>query len=834
MKNIVYTLLIIALFTTGCTNAVKDEDVASEQNVTLDEEAGGTTTVNTSSDIAPLAVIHTSNTTIVTGSSVKFDASTSTDADGSIVSYTWKDGEGNTLSNQRTFTHTFTTSGEHSITLEVLDDDGQLNTASVTIVVQALLTSITLTIEASPLEVNQTTTLTAIAHYNDNTNEEVSSSVSWEVVDATLVSIDAHATLKALHSGTTNIVAYVGNIDSNSVNVEVLALDTTPPTLTLEIGIAYTELGVTTTDDKDDNVSIDITGNVDVNTVGTYTITYTAKDKAGNESTVTRTIHVVLPPDVTAPTLTLNGESTITLHQGTNYTELGATATDDKDANVTVNITGNVDVNTVGTYIITYTAIDSAGNSTSKERTVKIIDVTPPVITLNGEAKLTLEQNAVYTELGATAVDAVDGNVTVTITGNVDTSTVGSYTVTYTAQDNSSNESNVTRTITIVDVTPPVITFNGEANIILELGETYEELGASAVDNSDGNVSVEISGTVDTTTIGKYTLTYRASDSSANTASLTRTITVEKTIDPPTVDISDELNTVLSEVTVPYNRMTFEIATTSTETLTAVNTTLSQEQNRSIRVKGVDNNGTFYLYNIPLLKGENHIELNATNEAGVTILQSITVNADANLSVPIAMSAFEHEGIGSLTTQVTVLTRLNAIEYLFDSDGNGTIDETQTDGNFTVSYTKEGRYKPRVTIRTQAGLLYSSDIFELSLDVKATADQYDPVGATPQDVAKEFVEAFVGGDRRRVEQLLGENQRRIHAIYDNPQNEVMLKEVYSHILAWEQTYHAIDGSSSVRIIYELDGKMYEGGFEMNTAHSHGLHGGRKWFIRLFY
>ena len=64
---------------------------------------------------------------------------------------------------------------------------------------------------------------------------------------------------------------------------------------------------------------------MDTNTVGTYTITYTATDPSGNAATATRTVNVV---DTTAPVVTVIGDTTITLELGGTYTELGATATD--------------------------------------------------------------------------------------------------------------------------------------------------------------------------------------------------------------------------------------------------------------------------------------------------------------------------------------------------------------------------------------------------------------------------------------------------------------------------------------------------------------------------
>ena len=61
-------------------------------------------------------------------------------------------------------------------------------------------------------------------------------------------------------------------------------------------------------------------------------------------------------------------------------------------------------------------------------------DIVAPVITLTGNATVTIELGAIYTDAGATATD-LSGDITVTTSGTVDTSTVGTYTITYSATD---------------------------------------------------------------------------------------------------------------------------------------------------------------------------------------------------------------------------------------------------------------------------------------------------------------------------------------------------------------------------------------------------------------
>ncbi|MPM05047.1 hypothetical protein SDC9_51328 [bioreactor metagenome] len=80
--------------------------------------------------------------------------------------------------------------------------------------------------------------------------------------------------------------------------------------------------------------------------------------------------------DITNPTITINGSAAVVLDLGDNYTDSGATANDNHDGDLTSEITtnGTVDVNKVDIYEIVYTVSDSAGNTTTKTRTVTVRD----------------------------------------------------------------------------------------------------------------------------------------------------------------------------------------------------------------------------------------------------------------------------------------------------------------------------------------------------------------------------------------------------------------------------------------------------------------------------
>ena len=153
-------------------------------------------------------------------------------------------------------------------------------------------------------------------------------------------------------------------------------------------------------------------------------------------------------------------------------------------------------------------------------------DDVPPVITVLGDNPATVELGSTYVDAGATAMDAFHGDTNVVSSGTVDTSTVGSYTITYTATDLDNNTATASRTVNVVDTTSPVITLTGDASVTVELGATYTDAGATATDAS-GDITVTSSGTVDTTTVGSYTITYSATDASGNAATqVTRTVTV--------------------------------------------------------------------------------------------------------------------------------------------------------------------------------------------------------------------------------------------------------------------------------------------------------------------
>jgi hypothetical protein len=91
-------------------------------------------------------------------------------------------------------------------------------------------------------------------------------------------------------------------------------------------------------------------------------------------------------------------------------------------------------------------------------------DRTPPVLNLLGAASMTIDAGSEYLEPGGTATDDIDGDLTaaIEVSGVVDTTLVGSYTVSYTVTDQSGNMTQVNR---IVSVAPAISGGGGGGSI---------------------------------------------------------------------------------------------------------------------------------------------------------------------------------------------------------------------------------------------------------------------------------------------------------------------------------------------------------------------------------
>lgn len=221
-----------------------------------------------------------------------------------------------------------------------------------------------------------------------------------------------------------------------------IVLVSDPEHFTSPVG-QYEEEGYTATDNYDGDVTSLVTREEHDGMV-----TYTVTDSSGNTATIDRTI---IYKDVIAPTITLTNGTELAINAGQDFTDPGYTATDDVDGDLTSKVTveGSVDGHKYGIYTLTYRVEDSSQNVCEIKRTVKIGDFSAPTLTLKGEKNSYIKVDTTYSEPGFTATDNIDGNITskVSVSGRVNTSKMGTNTLTYTVKDAAGNTSTVTRTV---------------------------------------------------------------------------------------------------------------------------------------------------------------------------------------------------------------------------------------------------------------------------------------------------------------------------------------------------------------------------------------------------
>ena len=357
----------------------------------------------------------------------------------------------------------------------------------------------------------------------------------------------------------------------------VHVVDTLPPVITLngdttvyhEVAqvvnedTQYTDAGATVSDnqtytDADGNVvnavELQTQINVDITKKGTYSVVFTATDLKGNKSEKRRIVHVT---DTVPPTITVNYVGDTILHEvNTNFMVPTATATDNSGEPVEVKVNSNVDITTLGTYSITYDAVDASGNTAdTKSLTVEIQDTTKPVIHLIGLSEMWHEVNTPFSDPGFYAEDNSGKNITVVAGGEVDVSVLGAYTLTYDANDDFNDAIQVTRIVNVRDTVSPVITMVGDNEVYHEVGTTYYDAGASAVDNSNEAIQVTVTNNVDDNNTGLYRVLYDAKDSSENMAQQKqRLVHVVDTL-PPVITLNGDA-TVYHEVAQVVNEDT--------------------------------------------------------------------------------------------------------------------------------------------------------------------------------------------------------------------------------------------------------------------------------------
>ncbi|GAA6136341.1 hypothetical protein NBRC116583_00880 [Arenicella sp. 4NH20-0111] len=199
------------------------------------------------------------------------------------------------------------------------------------------------------------------------------------VVSSGVVNAQAAGTYQITYNATDSD----GLAAESKVREVLVVADVLPPMITLigadtiniGVGEVFDDPGATGVDNRDGAVEVVVSGSVNSDVIGTYSVSYNASDAAGNQAVeVIRTVIVEAFVDTQPPVISLLGSSSVSLSLGSEFTDPGYTVIDNVDANVVVAVSGAVDTSTVGVYPITYTAADAAGNQAIPvTRTVAVV-----------------------------------------------------------------------------------------------------------------------------------------------------------------------------------------------------------------------------------------------------------------------------------------------------------------------------------------------------------------------------------------------------------------------------------------------------------------------------
>ena len=259
------------------------------------------------------------------------------------------------------------------------------------------------------------------------------------------------------------------------------------------------------------------------------------------------------PCRLAPPVITLIGDNPDEIQCGTGYFDEGATAVNACGGNISSGFLGVSTVNSsvIGTYYVAYNISDDLSNPAEEViRTVNVIDTTPPTITLLGGYVELFECGNIYNDAGAMATDLCDGDLTsdIIVQNNVNTVVLGSYAVMYNVSDASSNAAlEVIRTVNVIDSIPPVLTLIGNSVETIECGSNYEDAGATALDDCDGDLTADVVviNNVNSVVPGSYIVTYNVSDISSNAAlEAVRTVNVVDSISPVLTLIGNAVETI--------------------------------------------------------------------------------------------------------------------------------------------------------------------------------------------------------------------------------------------------------------------------------------------------
>ena len=187
--------------------------------------------------------------------------------------------------------------------------------------------------------------------------------------------------------------------------------------------------------------------------------------------------------------------------------------------------------------------------------------------------------------------------VIITRTPEADAFAVGTHTITWKADDDNGNIITAEQTVTITDTTKPVIVLLGDNPQTVEFGSIYNDPGATATDAVDDNdeltTQIAAASTVDTGTVGDYTVTYTVSDKATNAATPVASTTVTPTTADAGATVTVAGETVTSgeasaaiDLTVGKNAIAIVVTAEDGTTMKTYTVTVTRADNTAPSIQG--------------------------------------------------------------------------------------------------------------------------------------------------------------------------------------------------------------------------------------------------------
>lgn len=228
-------------------------------------------------------------------------------------------------------------------------------------------------------------------------------------------------------------------------------------------------------------------------------------------------LHVVMVPEIA-----LVGGENIVLEYQDSYQEFGYRATHlGKDVTEDVLVVGKVNSKKLGKYSISY-QVGEGIFSKKIVRKIEVVDSKKPKIHMDSK-DIYVCPGKKYQLEPVQADDNYDGDLTSKVHGSIHGNQV-----VYSVKDSSGNESKVTKKLLYEDHEKPVVTLKGDSVVELCTNDVYKDPGYQAIDNCDQDLTkqVEVLGSVDTSLVGDYDISYKVSDQAGNEGIANRKVRV--------------------------------------------------------------------------------------------------------------------------------------------------------------------------------------------------------------------------------------------------------------------------------------------------------------------